>query len=29
VILRLFSTLLTSGRSKIDYGKHVKGWNQM
>ena len=24
-----FSTLLTSGISEIDYGKQVKGWNQM
>jgi hypothetical protein len=22
-----FSTLLISGRSDIDYGKHAKGWN--
>jgi hypothetical protein len=21
------STLLTPGRSEIDYGKHFKGWN--
>jgi hypothetical protein len=24
-----FFTLLTSGRSEIDYSKHVKWWNPM
>jgi plasmid maintenance system antidote protein VapI len=24
-----FSTLCTSGRSMVDYGKHTKGWNPM
>jgi hypothetical protein len=27
--MAIFCTLLTSGRSDIDYGKHAKGWNTM